>query len=185
MITTKGNLITLEPLDIEKHARGYFAVSQDENIHKYTGNSVPQNVDEIVLLLKKYENYFLNWMVISNDTHEVIGIIRLGKPEIENGVLVAGESQFLSSKYWRKGHMKEAKRLFYQYVFDVLAVDVLYADVWEGNINSMRSLEFYGYRLVDTTDAIFSKTGELKKKFIYALSRDSYRQHIDDTRLGQ
>ena len=185
MITMKGNLITLEPLDIEKHARGYFAVSQDENIHKYTGNSVPQNVDEIVLLLKKYENYFLNWMIVSNDTHEVIGIIRLGKPEMENGVLVAGESQFLSSKYWRKGHMKEAKRLFYQYVFDVLAVDVLYADVWEGNINSMRSLEFYGYRRVDTTDAIFSKTGELKKKFIYALSRDSYCRHIGDTRLGQ
>lgn len=185
MITIKGNLITLEPLDIEKHAPGYFAVSLDENIHKYTGNSVPQNVDEIVLLLKKYENYFLNWMIVSNDTHEVIGIIRLGKPEIENGVLVAGESQFLSSMYWRKGHMKEAKRLFYQYVFDVLAVDILYADVWEGNINSMRSLEFYGYRLVDTTDAIFSKNGELKKKFIYALSRDSYHQHIDDTRLGQ
>ena len=181
----KTVLITLEPLDIEKHARGYFAVSQDENIHKYTGNSVPQNVDEIVLLLKKYENYFLNWMIVSNDTHEVIGIIRLGKPEMENGVLVAGESQFLSSKYWRKGHMKEAKRLFYQYVFDVLAVDILYADVWEGNINSMRSLEFYGYRLVDTTDEIFSKTGELKKKFIYALSRDSYRRHIGDTRLGQ
>ena len=185
MITIKGNLITLEPLDIEKHARGYFEVSQDENIHKYTGNTVPQNVDEIILLLKKYEKYFLNWMIISNDTHEVIGIIRLGKPEIENGVLVAGESQFLSSMYWRKGHMKEAKRLFYQYVFDVLAVDVLYADVWEGNINSMKSLESYGYRLVDTTDEIFSKTGELKKKFIYALSRDRYRRHIGDTRLGQ
>ncbi|MBQ5867468.1 MAG: GNAT family N-acetyltransferase [Oscillospiraceae bacterium] len=185
MITIKGNLIALEPLDIEKHARGYFAVSQDENIHKYTGNSVPQNVDEIVLLLMKYENYFLNWMITSNDTHEVIGIIRLGKPKIENGVLVAGESQFLSSKYWRKGHMKEAKRLFYQYVFEVLSVDILYADVWEGNINSMKSLESYGYRLVDTTDEIFSKTGELKKKFIYALSRDSYRRHIDDARLGQ
>ena len=81
--------------------------------------------------------------------------------------------------------MKEAKRLFYQYVFEVLSVDILYADVWEGNINSMKSLESYGYRLVDTTDEIFSKTGELKKKFIYALSRDSYRRHIGDTRLGQ
>ena len=185
MITIKGNLITLEPLDIEKHARGYFEVSQDENIHKYTGNTVPQNVDEIILLLKKYEKYFLNWMIISNDAHEVIGIIRLGKPEIVNGELVAGESQFLSSMYWRKGHMKEAKRLFYQYVFEVLSVDILYADVWEGNINSMKSLESYGYRLVDTTDEIFSKTGELKKKFIYALSRDRYRRHIGDTRLGQ
>lgn len=185
MITMKGNLTTLEPLDIEKHAKGYFAVSQDENIHRYSGNTVPKCMDETIALLKKYEVYFLNWMIISNDTHEVIGIIRLGKPEIENGVLVAGESQFLSSMYWRKGHMKEAKRLFYQYVFDVLAVDVLYADVWEGNINSMRSLESYGYQLIDTKNEIFSKTGELKKKFIYALSRDSYRRHIGDTRLGQ
>ena len=185
MITMKGNLIALEPLDIEKHARGYFAVSQDENIHKYTGNSVPQNVDEIVLLLEKYENYFFNWMIVSNDTHDVIGIIRLGKPEMENGVLVAGESQFLSSKYWRKGHMKEAKRLFYQYVFEVLSVDILYADVWEGNINSMKSLESYGHRLVDITDEIFSKTGELTKKFIYSLSRDDYCRYIDDAGIGQ
>ena len=81
--------------------------------------------------------------------------------------------------------MKEAKRLFYQYVFDVLSVDILYADVWEGNVNSMKSLESYGHRLVDTTDEIFSKTGKLTKKFIYALSRDSYRRYIDNTRLGQ
>lgn len=185
MITMKGNLITLEPLDIEEHAKGYFAVSQDENIHRYTGNTVPKCMDETIALLKKYEVYFLNWMIISNDTHEVIGIIRLGKPELKNGILVAGESQFLSSRYWRMGHMKEAKRLFYQYVFDVLSVDILYADVWEGNVNSMKSLESYGHRLVDTTDEIFSKTGKLTKKFIYALSRDSYRRYIDNTRLGQ
>ena len=174
MITMTGTLITLEPLDIEKHAQGYFEVSQDENIHKYTGNTVPKNVDEIVLLLKKYEKYFLNWMIISNDTHDVIGIIRLGKPEMENGMLIAGESQFLSSKYWRRGHMKEAKRLFYQYVFDVLSVDMLYADVWDGNINSMKSLEFYGYRLIETSSEIFSKTGEPMNKYIYSLSKDDY-----------
>ena len=174
MITMTGTLITLEPLDIEKHAQGYFEMSQDENIHKYTGNSVPKNVDEIVLLLKKYEKYFLNWMIISNDTHDVIGIIRLGKPEMENGVLIAGESQFLSSKYWRRGHMKEAKRLFYQYVFDVLSVDMLYADGWDGNINSMKSLEFYGYRLIETLSEIFSKTGEPMNKYIHSLSKDDY-----------
>ena len=34
---------------------------------------------------KKYEKYFFNWMIISNDTLSVIGIMRLGKPEMENG----------------------------------------------------------------------------------------------------
>ena len=169
MITLKGNLITLEPLDVKKHARGYFEVSQDENIHRYTGNFVPKDIDEIETLLKKYEEYFINWMIISNDSQNVIGILRLGKPELENGMLIAGESQFLSSQYWRKGHMKEAKKLFYQYVFDVLSVEMLYADVWEGNTNSIKSLESYGYRLVETRRELFLKTNEYKLKHIYFL----------------
>ena len=172
MVTLKGERITLEPLDIQKHAKGYFDVSQDEKIHEYTGNTVPESIDEIVALLHKYQKYFLNWMIISNDSLAVIGIIRLGKPEMENGMLVAGESQFLASKYWRKGHMKEAKKLFYQYVFEELSVEKLYADVWEGNINSMKSLESYGYQLIETRKERFSKTGELAKKYIYSLSKN-------------
>ena len=123
MITMKGKLVTLEPLEIQKHAEGYFNVSQDENIYTYVGNSVPESFDDTINLLKKYEQYFLNWMIISNDTREVIGIIRLSKPQINNGLCTAGESQMLCSKYWRKGHMKETKTLFYQYVFNELSID--------------------------------------------------------------
>lgn len=153
---------------------GYYEVSLDENIHRYTGNTVPAHIDDIEKLLKLYEKYFINWMIIANDTRDVIGIIRLGKPELENGIFIAGESQFLSSKYWRKGHMKEAKGLFYQYVFQELSVDVLYADVWEGNTNSMKSLESYGYKLVETRKEMFSKTGEYANKYIYTLTRNDY-----------
>ena len=170
----KGKLITLEPLDVQKHAKGYFEVSQDENIHKYAGNTVPKCIDETVALLKKYEEYFYNWMIISNASVEVIGIIRLAKPEIENGILVAGESQFLSSQYWRKGHMKEAKNLFYSYVFDELSVEKLYADVWEGNTNSRKSLESYGYKLIENRMELFSKTGKYAIKHIYSLSKNDY-----------
>lgn len=176
MITMKGSLVTLEPLVISKHAQGYFEVSQDPRIHHYTGNCVPQSLEETTALLQKYEAYFLNWMILSNETQAVIGLIRLGKPETENGVTVAGESQFLSSRYWRKGHMKEAKRLFYSYVFDVLSVDRLYADVWAGNINSIKSLEFYGYRLIDTTTEIFPKTGKRTKKYLFSLSKQDYQR---------
>lgn len=174
MIAMKGKLITLEPLDVNKHAKGYFDVSQDENIHKYTGNTVPETVDETVALLKKYEEFFLNWMIISNASQKEIGIIRLGKPTMDNGILVAGESEFLLSQYWRKGHMKEAKELFYPYVFDVLLVDMLYADVWEGNINSIKSLESSGYRLIETTNGFFAKTGQCMKKYIFSLSKSNY-----------
>ena len=176
MITMKGKLVTLEPLDIEKHAEGYFQVSQDEKIHRFVGNTVPQTVEEVAELLKVYEKYFLNWMILSNETGAVIGILRLGKPYEENGVLAAGESQRLASRYWRKGHMKEAKKLFYRYVFEHLGVEILYADTLEGNINSIKSLESYGYKLMDTTEEIFSKTGRPTKKYIYALRKSDYRQ---------
>ena len=176
MMTLKGNLVILEPLDVDKHAKGYFDVCQDENIHRYTGNTVPQTVGEIVALLKKYEDYFLNWMIISNETQNVIGIIRLGKPSMEDGKLVAGESEFLASRYWRKGHMKESKKLFYSYVFDVLSVELLYADVWEGNENSIKSLESSGYKLIETTDGFFTKTGRTMKKYIFTLSKEDYQR---------
>ena len=55
MMTMQGKMITLEPLDIQKHAKGYFEVCQDENIHKYTGNTIPKCIDETIELLKKYE----------------------------------------------------------------------------------------------------------------------------------
>lgn len=175
MITMAGKLITLEPMNTEEHAQGYFELSQDTLIHRYTGNTVPRNPDEIIALLKKYEVYFMNWMIISNATRQVIGIIRLGKPEMDNGILSAGESEFLSSQYWRKGHMKEAKTLFYQYVFDELGVDTLYADVWEGNTNSLKSLEYYGYKLIDTVEGVFPKTGKPMKKYILSLSKADYQ----------
>ena len=179
MITMKGKMVTLEPLDVQKHAKGYFEVCQDERIHKYTGNTVPQCIDETIILLKKYEKYFYNWIIISNESSSVIGIIRLGKPEMENGVLIAGESQFLSSQYWRKGHMKETKKLFYRYVFEELSVETLYADVWEGNTNSIKSLESYGYKLLDTQKDIFSKTGEVALKHIYFLSKSDYQYNLE------
>ena len=61
---------------------------------------------------------------------------------------------------------------FYQYVFNVLSVEMLYADVWEGNTNSIKSLEFYGYKLIETRKERFAKTGEYAIKYIYALSKN-------------
>ena len=73
MITMKGKLVTLEPLDIPRHAMGYFAVLQDENIHRFTGNSVLKCPEETIVLLQKNEQYFYNRMIVSNETHHVTG----------------------------------------------------------------------------------------------------------------
>ena len=77
--------------------------------------------------------------------------------------------------------MKEAKSLFYQYVFNTLSVDMLYADVWEGNTNSMRSLESYGYQLIAVENDIFSKTEMCTRKYIYSLTKADYFAHRKKT----
>ena len=76
--------------------------------------------------------------------------------------------------------MKEAKKLFYEYVFGELSVELLYADVWEGNTNSIKSLESYGYQLIETTEEIFSKTGKYAKKYIFSLSRKAYYSNLSN-----
>ena len=72
--------------------------------------------------------------------------------------------------------MKETKKLFYSYVFDVLSVELLYADVWEGNENSIKSLESSGYKLIETTDGFFAKAGKTMKKYIFTLSNEDYQR---------
>ena len=74
--------------------------------------------------------------------------------------------------------MKEAKKLFYQYAFDELSVDKLYADVWAGNVNSIKSLESYGYQLIESRKDFFQKTGEYALKHIYSLSKNDYLRNL-------
>ena len=65
----------------------------------------------------------------------------------------------------------------YNRKFHTLSVDILYADVWEGNINSMKSLESYGYQLIAVENDIFSKTEMCTRKYIYSLSKADYFAH--------
>ena len=53
-----------------------------------------------------------------------------------------------------------------------LSVEKLYADVWEGNMNSIKSLESYGYKLIETRKELFSKTGKYALKFVFCLSKN-------------
>ena len=51
---------------------------------------------------------------------------------------------------------------------------MLYADVWAGNINSIKSLEYYGYKWVETRSEFFPKTGKITEKYIYTLRKNDY-----------
>lgn len=114
------------------------------------------------------------WMVEEKRTGDVIGMMRISYPKPDNGVMVAGDSQRLHSDYWRKGYMKESRKLIYGHVFDKLEVDVLYADVWKGNVNSEKSLESVGYQFSYEEDAYFKKYDRIQPKRYYRLMREDW-----------
>lgn len=173
-INFQGQKIKLEPLDCKKHLEGYYELSLDENVHTYVGNQVPKSINEIKTLLEVYESVFMNWIILEKTSEKVIGIMRLSEPSEEDGLIVAGDSQRLHSDYWRKGFMKEARYLLYNHYFNDLNVDILWADVWEGNENSLKSLMYAGYTIEAEGHDVFIKTGQMKRKYYLNLSREGW-----------
>lgn len=166
----EGEKVRLRPLDYDEDYKTWYEVLQDEKMHLWTGNTVPETLEEVKELINVvYPKYFMIWIMEDIKNNEVIGMMRISYPEKSEEGVVAGDSQRLHSDYWRKGYMKEARKLIYNYVFNELSVDILYADVWEGNINSSKSLEYVGYRYFDMKEEYFEKYDRVQNKLYYML----------------
>lgn len=168
----KGDKVLLRPINPHHDHIDWYEVSQDSRMHVWVGNTVPQSVEDVMYdLYELYPQHFLLWMIVDRQTNKVIGMMRLSHPFInDQGLLVAFDSQRLHSTYWRKGYMKEARHLIYDYAFNVLHIDRLYADVWEGNINSCKSLESVGYQHMMTKREYFKKYDRYQNKLLSAES---------------
>lgn len=175
--TIVGESVKLRPLNYENDHKAWFEIEQDPNIHIWVGNTVPKSYDEVkTYLYELYPKHFLIWMIEEKVSGKVIGMMRISHPEYIEDQLVAGDSQRLQSFYWRKGFMKESRKLIYDYVFNELKVDVLYADVWEGNISSSKSLEAAGYTLVEVKQENFKKYNRIQNKLYYQLKAEIWNK---------
>lgn len=172
-----GDKVKLRPFNDDKDYEAWYHVSQDPNMHLWVGNTIPKNRQEVKALIDIYlETFYIIWMMEDINTNHVIGMMRISNFEASEEGIKAGDSQRLHSNYWRKGYMKEARRLVYNYVFHTLHVDLLCADVWEGNINSSKSLEHAGYRLIDTKQEYFKKYDRMQNKLYYQLKSNGWCQ---------
>lgn len=168
--TLTGELVKLRPINYNTDHLAWFEVEQDETMHEWVGNTVPTSCNEVKqYLYELLPKYFMIWMIEEIKSGKVIGMMRISYPEKKGDQLVAGDSQRLHSNFWRKGYMKESRKLIYDYVFNFLKVDVLFADVWEGNFNSSKSLESVGYKLIDVKSEYFKKYNRIQNKLYYEL----------------
>jgi ribosomal protein S18 acetylase RimI-like enzyme len=53
-------------------------------------------------------------------------------------------------------------------------MDVLYADVWEGKFNSIKSLEAVGYKLIESKSEYFNKYDRMQNKLYYELQSSTW-----------
>lgn len=169
----EGNKVMLRPIQ-KQDIKSWVELAKDEKMHKWV--IFPNTYEEIeAIFFELYPKIFLTWMIIEKKTSEVIGMMRISHPDYENGLKVAGDSQRLHSNYWRRGYMKESRFLVYNYVFNELDVDVLYADAWKDNINSCKSLESVGYQLIDTKLEHFKKQDKMFNKNYYKLTKEVWK----------
>lgn len=167
-------LRAIEPINDGEH---WFTVMQDKEMHRWTGNRIPENVDETIELLTCYRdhNELIAWVIVDKDTDLVIGTYWIAKPkEIDGDLVIEDEAQRLSPSVWRMGVMKEARKLVYGYAFNQLGVKEIHAHAWSRNINSCKSMESVGFVKVREYEKYYDKYKENYMESHYRLDRDQW-----------
>lgn len=160
----------------------WYEVMKDPDMHLWTGNTVPENKEDIRELLQNYKDNgnIIAWAVIDKKRNQIIGTYWIWKPLDENNKrIIQTEAQRISKKYWRKGYTIEARKLIYKYAFEELKIDEIHAGAWADNINSCRSMESVGFILLEQAERLFSKYNKNLIENHYVLYKTTWENHCD------
>jgi hypothetical protein len=171
-----GDRIGLHPLDINRDAPEWYAIMQDPAMHGWTGNRVPGSLDEVrdeALATYAQHPGLWVWVVRSVADGGLAGLYWMGIPQRqEPGKILSFDAQRIARRYWRTGVTPEARKLVYHYAFSHLGVDEMHAAAWAGNVNSCRSMEASGFRLLEAQKRWNAKRQESLLEHHYVLLRE-------------
>ena len=131
-----------------------FAMDSNPNVHLYLGNNPLKTKEESLGYLKNIQNQYKEngigrFAMIKKGSNEFIGWCGLKFiTEEENNHSHFYEIGYrLKEEFWGKGYAYEAAKAWYEYAFNVLKVDTLYASAHIDNKGSRRILEKIGLQL--------------------------------------
>ncbi len=180
MKSLEGQLVTLRPIDVERDSPEWFEAMQEHEMHLWTGNNIPIDVDEVRdVVLATYANRseIFAWCIKEYKTDTMVGIYWIGIPFMsDEHRLVTFDAQRIAKPFWRKGYTKEARSLVYQYAFTDLGVEEIRASAWELNANSCLSMESAGFELVRSYPRFNSKYDSELIEREYRLLREKWQQ---------
>lgn len=139
-----GKLCYLTPVD-ESLADVVARWSNDLEIGIRTGDATDMiNISkqrEYLVSMKEGQNF----MIISSENHEAIGIIRLKNCDFIQGVSELG--LFIGNKsYWNKGYAREAIQLILDYGFSILNMKNIMLHVFEFNSHALELYKKLGFK---------------------------------------
>lgn len=145
--------LILRPLELSD-VDDMFAMDSNPNVHLYLGNIPLKTKEESLGYLKNIQNQYKEngigrFAMIKKDSNEFIGWCGLKFiTEEENNHSHFYEIGYrLKEEFWEKGYAYEAAKAWYEYAFNVLKVDTLYASAHIHNKGSRRILEKIGLQL--------------------------------------
>ena len=145
--------LILRPLELSD-VDDMFAMDSNQNVHLYLGNNPLKTKEESLGYLKNIQNQYKEngigrFAMIKKDSNEFIGWCGLKFiTEEENNHSYFYEIGYrLKEEFWGNGYAYEAAKKWYDYAFNVLKVETLYASAHIDNKGSRRILEKIGLQL--------------------------------------
>lgn len=175
--TMQGERILLREIMPDRDSEEWFNIMKDADMHLWTGNTVPESKEDIRGLLQGYKENenIIAWAVIDKKTNKIIGTYWIWVPLVKDNVkVIQTEAQRISKQYWRKGFTTEARNLVYDYAFKQLEVEEIHAGAWADNINSCKSMEHYGFTLIEAESRQFNKYSKEYVENHYVLYRKAW-----------
>jgi len=168
-------LITLRAPDPELDAPDYYEINRDPEMHRWTGNRVLLTVEEARNELEAYVGMddVTTWLVEDNSTNRVIGRFFITL-EDRDGVATVGEGNRIARSHWRKGYNRAARKLIFEYVFGERGAERIETAAWEGNVNSIKSIEAHGFRFERDEREWNGKQGKHLLMKYYSMTRSEW-----------
>lgn len=117
----QGELVTLCAIDMERDASEWFEAMQEAELHTWTSNRVPSDIDEVknvVLATFATHPEIIAWCIRELKTNQMVGIYWMGVPfKSDENKWITFDAQRIAKPYWRKGYTKEARSLVYHNAF--------------------------------------------------------------------
>ncbi|MBI4977471.1 MAG: GNAT family N-acetyltransferase [Spirochaetes bacterium] len=178
-----GEKIILRAIDMQTDPSAYFEMNSDPELHTWTGNSVLPSKDAAKNELEKYiqNDEILTWIIVDRPTGTLIGRYFI-KLIIEDSIRKVGCGSRIARAYWRKGHNREANRLIFAYIFNVLDADIIELDAWEENVNSIQSILSMGFQCCKKHAAYNAKRDKEMTKLVFSLSKQAWKNRFGTAR---